>query len=120
VTRGWRVVAAWGLWLCLLAAIQIIFTPDGIELALLAGAGVGTVLVGLLALFGEQRDLPPRPEGAETVELSSTSVPTMALAVGIALAALGAEVGPWLTGIGAGLAVFAIFGLVRERRTARS
>ena len=119
MTRGWRVVVLWGLWVCVLAALEIIFTPTRIELALLAGAGLGTVLVGALVLFGERRDLPPRPERAEPTALPTTSVPSMAIALGIAVAALGAEVGSWLSGLGAGVFVLGVFGVIREHRTAR-
>jgi hypothetical protein len=117
--RGWRVIAGWGCWLLVLAAIQIIFTPDGIELGLIAGAAGGMVAVGLVTLVGERRNLPPRPDGEETFPLPETSVASLAFALGIAIFVAGWEIGQWLMGVGAGVIVFGIGGLVRERRAQR-
>jgi len=119
--RGWRVLAGWGAGLVVLAAVQIVFHPKAIELALLGGAGVIVIAVGALALEGERRRLPPAPvdeEEAQTV--AWWSVPSLVLAFGIALFVLGWEVGAWLMGIGGGFAALGLGGLVREKRAERA
>jgi hypothetical protein len=117
---GWRVLAGWGLLLCLFAAVQIIFTPSAMEIAPLGGAGVGLVLVGLADLVAERRRAHPRPEDAEPSALVTTSVPSLALAAGLGIFVLGWEVGTWMMAIGGGVLLLGIAGLVREHRAVRS
>ena len=116
MTRGWRVIAGWGAWLCVLAAIQLIFGPTPIELALLAGAGAGMVLLGLLTFAGEGRRTRPRPEGEDPVALPQTSAASVCLAVGITIFVVGWELGNWMAALGAGIVALGAGGLIREWR----
>jgi hypothetical protein len=115
VSGGWRVLTGWGLLLVALAAVEVIFGPNGAELALLGGAGVGVATVGLLMLIGERR-----AGRAEDEALPEGSLPTVVAAFGLAILVLGWKVGPWMTGVGAGLLVAGLGGVVRELRAQRS
>jgi O-antigen/teichoic acid export membrane protein len=115
--KGGRIVlAGWGALIVAFAAVQLVFTPRGSEIALLAGSGAVVVLGGVAALVSERRRRPRRP-AAEPMRWTSAS--TVALAVGICLFVLGWDVGAWCLAIGAGLAALGLFGLVREIRAER-
>ncbi|HET6506066.1 MAG TPA: hypothetical protein VFG42_04715 [Baekduia sp.] len=116
--RGWIVLAGWGALIVASAAVQVIFSPRAVELAMLGGSGAIVIAAGLAALISERRR---RPRGMREREvLRWTSASTVALAVGISLFVLGWEVGAWCLGIGAGLAAVGLFGVVREVRAERS
>ena len=116
MTHGWRVIAGWGAWLCVLAAIQLIFGPTPIEFALLAGAGGGMILLGFVTFAGERQRTRPRPEDSDPVALPQTSAASVCLAVGITVFAVGWELGAWLAALGAGFVVLGAGGLIREWR----
>lgn len=120
MSRGWVVLCGWGALLVVFAAVQVVLAPKAIELALLAGAGGVVVLLGLLAVWGERRGLPPRPEGEEPRAIPWNSAASAALGAGVGVFVLGWEVGAWLMAIGGGVAVLGIGGLVREWRAVRS
>jgi hypothetical protein len=108
MSGGWRVLVAWGLLLVALAAVEVIFGPNGVEIALLGGAGAATVAVGLVALVTERR-------GADVEVLPDASLGAVAVAAGLTLFVLGWEVGQWVMGIGAGVALAGAGLLIRER-----
>jgi hypothetical protein len=115
VSGGWRVPVGWGLLLVALAAVEVIFGPNGLELAMLGGAGAATAAVGLLMLAGERR-----AAASDTEALPEGSLPTVVASFGLAAVVLGWEVGPWMIGIGAGLLAVGLGGVVRELRAQRS
>jgi hypothetical protein len=120
MTRGWIVLAGWGAILVAFAAVQVIFEPEAIELALLGGSGAIVIAGGAVALASERSRRGPQPIDRDSQEvLRWTSGASAGLAVGLCLLVLGWEVGPWMIGIGAGLVALGIAGLVREHRAAR-
>ena len=95
---GLLAVAAIGLWL---------WTDDLMEVILLPGA----VLVSVLVAAGAAR---AREPAALTISDTSASAPL--LAVGVTAVALGAAVGVWASLMGAGVLVLAAITAVLERR----
>lgn len=111
-------LAAWGGTLVAVALLgTLAFGLEALPTALLAGAGVGSILVGLAALGGERR----RPRNADRRELLlENSVATTTLAVGVVVALVGAAAaGPAVFGLGAGLMLLGAGGIVRELRAGR-
>jgi hypothetical protein len=104
------VVGGWGLLLGVNAAVLAVWTSDPLPPALLGGAAVASGLLGL-AMLARGREAP-------------RVIPDLSLAsalVGVALAAMvvGAEVGVWLVLVGAGMLLFGLAGLARERIAVR-
>jgi peptidoglycan/LPS O-acetylase OafA/YrhL len=105
-------VLAWAVLLAALAGVLCIWNDDELQIALLGGAAILTMFLGLaLAVVSRQADEPRR-----IPDLSLAS-----LVVGIALAAMlvGAEAGPWLVYVGGGMLLLGLAGLFREVRGAR-
>ena len=110
------VVMAWGGLLAALAAMLWIWSPgDEVAVAVLGGAAVATLVLGVMLALVERR-APSEPRARLLPDLS----PATAL-VAIALAAMlvGADAGLWLFLLGCGLLAFGLGGLVRERRAER-
>jgi hypothetical protein len=105
------VLAGWGLLVLALAALQLPFGPHLVEVALLAGAGLACLAVAAVAAVRARR----RPPRADSETRVTRSGPTVGLALGVALMAFGAEAGPWLILLGAGVAALGLGGLLRER-----
>jgi hypothetical protein len=95
----------WGALLLAFTALQFVFGPEPIEVALLGGAGAACVLVGLLGLAWR---------GPGPARTPARSWGTGLLATGVALAAFGAEAGLWLILIGAGVGGLGILLLAFE------
>ena len=112
MSRSARPNLAWAALLAASTGLLWAFTPTWMPLALLGGAAVLTLLVGL---FVALRPGPAEGPGAE-LDVPEVSVATVGLAVGVALAGLGLVAGAWLVYVGAGVLGFAALGLVRERR----
>jgi zinc transporter ZupT len=114
VIRPSLVLAAWGTMLAGLALVLLGFSPpEPYEWVLLAGAALGLVPIGLLLLVpGAQPDEGPRP-------LPESSLPTVVVAAGIALMAVGIAAGLWLVALGAEVFALGLFGLGREFRAQR-
>lgn len=105
---GGATLALWGAFLAILAALSLGFTTSPYVYGLLGGAALAVVvLAGAFSLGSRDAGIRPVPD---------LSYATVALAVGGALAGLGAAFGTWLWAPGAGLALLALGGLVRERR----
>ena len=105
-------VALWAGMLAVFTAVQFLFSGlDWLTPVLLGWAAAGTLgLAAVVALGGE-------PAGPRAVPDHSAA--TVAVAGGVAAMVLGAEAGPWLIYLGAGLTVFGLAGLIRERRAVR-
>jgi hypothetical protein len=116
MTRSWSTVVLWAVFLGVLTAATAPFGAGIYTWALLGGAALFTLAIGLLALGVNGRGDATEPVGPTR---SGLSYPAMMLGLGLAGVALGTEVGPWLMLIGAGLCVIAIGGLVREVRADR-
>jgi hypothetical protein len=106
-------VAAWAAMLAVLTALQFLFSDlDWLTPVLLGTAAFGTLaLAALVAVRGERGGSRASPE---------LSFATVAVAGGVAAMVIGAELGPWLVYLGAGVTLFGLGGLVRERRAERS
>jgi hypothetical protein len=104
------VLVGWGLFLLVLAGVQQAFDPATIEIALQAGIGLASVVAGLVWWRW------PAP-GDRRIAIGSGA--TMLAAIGVALAAFGAEAGPWLILIGAGVAAIGAGGAIAQRRAER-
>jgi hypothetical protein len=112
VIRPSVVMAGWGAMLALLALVLGLFSPPQYAWALLAGAALALAPLGAIVL------LPGRGEEGRRA-LPETSLPTVAIAAGIALTVLGLAAGIWLTAIGIEVLALGLFGLVVELRAQR-
>lgn len=106
MTRAVAAVAAWGVWLVVLALVLAFWTPDDLPRLLLGGAALSALVIAAVALA--------RPDAARARALPDASVATVLVAVGVATMMLGVVAGLWLTLIGAGLAVLGLAGVARE------
>jgi hypothetical protein len=110
------VFAAWGLWLGVWTAVQLVFLhatfPERmIQWVMLGGASAAAIATGAaIWQFGRTRRMPPTPQ-----LITDESAATATLAVGVAMALLGASFGLFLLLIGGGIAVLGLAGLLRER-----
>ncbi len=110
--RAAVVLLAWGLWLGVLTVLQAVFAPKLIQFSIPAVASAACVTVGLVlwALDARQgQDERPRL-------ITDSSLATVTLVVGLAVALLGAGFGLWLILIGAGITALGLGGVVREQR----
>ena len=105
--RDWLMPAAWGTWLATLALGMLIWSGDAVA-ALLGGAGLGAITIGLArAIFSSE---------AQERNLTRTSAAPPLIAAGVTVAANGVAFGLWLLLIGAEIAAFGTFLLIRDRR----
>jgi hypothetical protein len=108
------VIAGWAGLLALLALVLLLFSPpEPYEWILLAAAALALVPLGVLLLVPGAR-----PDGGPRA-LPETSLPTVAIACGFAVAALGIAAGAWLVALGAEILALGLFGLFREVRAQR-
>jgi hypothetical protein len=110
--RAAVVLIGWGLWLGVLTGVQAVFAPRLIQFSIPTVAAATCVLAGLVVWALDIRQ--GRGEPART--LADSSVATVTLIVGLALALLGAGFGLWLILIGAGVLALGLGGVVREQR----
>ncbi len=101
-----RVLVGWGAMLLAGAALMFAFGPTRIEVALLGGAAAACMVAGLIVW---------RVRGGRTRPVASRSASTTLAAIGVALMVFGAELGPWLLLIGAGVTAIGAGGVLRER-----
>jgi Cytochrome c oxidase subunit IV len=106
------VLAGWAGLLGLLGLVLALFSPPQYAWALLVGAGIALAPIGALML------LPGRGREGRRA-LPDTSLPTVAIAAGIALLVLGLAAGIWLVGVGIEVLALGVFGLVMELRAQR-
>lgn len=117
--RSGLVPAGWGFFLMVIAAWDAAFSAVPQEIAMLMGSGFVMVLLGGLSWLSERRGRGPLPDTAEPRPLPDLSVATVVLAIGVAVAIVGIEFGPWCIFIGAGTIAVGVGGLVREFRAER-
>jgi hypothetical protein len=103
--RPWTVIAFWAALLALWTAVQLLFSPPLITLALLGGAALAVFALALLVT----RERTPR----EAPELSPAT-PVVALGAGMMVS--GAELGTWCILLGALVTAVGMFALIGERR----
>jgi hypothetical protein len=114
-----KIAAAWmgglALWMGALALVLWLWTSDPLPPALLTGAAVALALFALYAAS-------VREEAAGSRTLARSSLPTVVIVVGIAMALNGLTFGLFLILIGAEVVALGIGGLVlqllNERRAA--
>jgi hypothetical protein len=114
-----RIAAAWmgglALWMGALALVLWLWTSDPLPPALLTGAAVALVLIAVYAATASEAT------GSRT--LARSSLPTVVIVLGIAMALNGLTFGLFLILIGAEVVALGIGGLVlqllNERRAAR-
>jgi Mn2+/Fe2+ NRAMP family transporter len=106
---------AWGAFLVVLTAVGLVFFRHGVEPPALLGGGAAFVLVLALGLAVTRRSVQSEGGGADP----DGSPATVWLALSVALAALGAALGPWLIFIGGGMTVVGVAAVVRELRAQR-
>jgi predicted lysophospholipase L1 biosynthesis ABC-type transport system permease subunit len=122
VRRAAVVLICWGLWLGALTAVQAVFAPKLIQVAIPAVASAVCVLAGLVVWAldvrqarEERPQLAYQAQGERPRLITDSSVATVTLVVGLALALVGAGFGLWLILIGAGIAALGVGGVVREQ-----
>jgi asparagine N-glycosylation enzyme membrane subunit Stt3 len=103
--RPWVVFAFWAVLLGVWTALQLLFSPPLLTLALLGGAAVGVALLALIA----RRERPARPA-------PDLSPATVVLALGAGVLVSGAELGTWCILLGALLTACGIGALIAEER----
>jgi hypothetical protein len=111
-----RIAALWigglGLWMGTLSLVLWLWTSDDLPPALLTGAAVA---LGLIAAFAATR--PDEAPGTRRVAVSS--LPTVVLVFGLAMALNGLTFGLFLILIGAEVAVLGLAGLIAQYVAAR-
>jgi hypothetical protein len=105
------VVLFWGLLVSGLAAGLAVFTTEALQLGLFLAAITVTVLTGIALWAFPRRERPRR--------IRDLSLPTLALAAGVALLVFGVGFGRWLMFVGAGVVVVALGAIARETRAGR-
>ncbi len=110
--RAAVVLIGWGLWLGVLTAVQAAFAPKLIQFSIPVIASAACVIAGLALWVLEARQgQQERPR-----LITDSSVATVTLIVGLAVALLGAGFGLWLILIGVGITALGFGGIVREQR----
>jgi hypothetical protein len=120
VKRAAIVFAAWGAWLGVWTAVQLLFLhatfPERtIQWVMLGGAAAAALLTGAAIWRVGGRRSPP---GASQL-ITSESAASAVLAVGLGILLVGASFGLFLLLIGAGVSVAGLGGLIREERARR-
>ena len=110
--RAAVVLLAWGLWLAVLTGVQAVFAPKLIQFSIPAVAGAACVVAGLVVWALDAR----RARGERPRLIADSSIATVTLVLGLAVALLGAGFGLWLILIGAGILALGLGGVVREQR----
>lgn len=108
-------LAIWGVFLGILTAVGLVFFGTSESTPALLGGAAAFVLVLALGLAITRRSVQVEGGGADP----DGSPATVWLALSLALAALGAALGPWIAFIGGGMAIVGVVGVVRELRAQR-
>jgi hypothetical protein len=106
----------WGAFLSVLTGVGVICFDPGAPMPALLGGSAACVLVLGLLLGITRRSV--QVEGGGTDPDGSPA--TVWLALSLALAVLGAALGPWLAFIGGGMSLVGVAAVVRELRAQRA
>jgi hypothetical protein len=109
--RAAVVLLVWGGWLGVLTALQAVFAPKLIQFSIPAVASAACLAAGLAVWALDAR----QGEDERPRLITDSSLATVTLIAGLAVALLGAGFGLWLILIGAGIAAFGLGGVVREQ-----
>jgi hypothetical protein len=110
--RAAIVLVGWGLWLGVLTALQAVFAPKPIQFSIPALAAAACVIAGVVVWALEARQgQQERPR-----LIADSSLATVTLVVGLAVALLGTGFGLWLILIGVGITLLGFGGVLREQR----
>ncbi|HEX5307563.1 MAG TPA: hypothetical protein VFW38_00615 [Solirubrobacteraceae bacterium] len=110
--RAAIVLIGWGVWLGALTTLQAVFEPKLIQFSIPAIASTACVIAGIVVWSLDTH----RGSQERTRLITDSSLATVTLIVGLAVALLGAGFGLWLILIGAGIAALGFGGVVREQR----
>ncbi len=110
--RAAAVLLAWGLWLAVLTGVQALFAPKLIQFSIPAVASAACVAVGIVVWVLDSR----QARGERQRLVTDSSIATITLVLGLAVALLGAGFGLWLILIGAGILALGLGGVIREQR----
>jgi hypothetical protein len=106
-----RIAALWigalGLWMGVLSLVLWLWTSDDLPPALLTGAAVA---LALIAVFAATRP----DEGQRTRRVAMSSLPTVVLVIGLAMALNGLAFGLFLILIGSEVAALGLAGLIAQ------
>jgi hypothetical protein len=116
VRRAAIVLLAWGLWLGVLTGVQAVFAPKLIQFSIPAVAGATCLAAGLVVWALDRR----QARGEHPRAITDSSIATVTLVIGLAVALLGAGFGLWLILIGAGVLALGLGGVMREQRARSS
>lgn len=108
--RPSAVLALWGAMLTVLAVLLVFFEPSKYTWLLLFGAALALAPFGAIMLLPRRTDERSLPE---------TSLPTVVVAAGLGLIALGLAAGAWLVAVGGEVLAVGLFVLIRELRAQR-
>jgi hypothetical protein len=110
MSRAQIAMLVWGALLLVLAAIMwSVFWADTLSFVLPTAS---TLLTWGIAVWAIRWDGRRR----EVERVTDLSPPTALAAVGLSMAVVGAEAGPWLVAMGAGVFVAGVVGLIHEER----
>lgn len=112
---AWPPIAVWGVFLAMLTAVGVVFFGTSVSTPALLGGAAAFAIVLALGLAVTRRSLQSDGSGADP----EASPATVWLALSLALAAMGAALGPWLALIGGGMSVVGLAGVTRELRAQR-
>ncbi len=110
--RSAVVLLAWGLWLGVLTCVQAVFAPKLIQFSIPAVASAVCLTAGLVVWALDAR----QARGEHPRLITDSSIATVTLVLGLAVALLGAGFGLWLILIGAGILALGLGGVMREQR----
>jgi hypothetical protein len=108
--RPGTVLAGWGAALIVLGLILLAFKPTEYFWGLLVGSALVLAPLGAIMLL---------PGGRDERALPDMSLPTVVVAAGVGLIALGVAAGVWLVAVGAEVLAVGLFVLIRELRAQR-
>jgi hypothetical protein len=112
---AWPPLAAWGIFLAVLTAVGLIFFGTDASTPALLGGAAAFAIVLALGLAVTRRSV--QVDGGGTDPEGSPA--TVWLALSLALAAMGAALGPWLAFIGGGMSAIGVVAVTRELRAQR-
>jgi hypothetical protein len=109
---------AWSVLLAGLTCVMFVFHEHPVSFELLGGASVGTAIIGAGLLLAGSRRAPDSDPDVER-PLTDLSLASACTGIGVALVAVSARLGVFLTAVGGGLILLGLGGIARELRVER-